>query len=237
MGRLVTPQGRPGLQAATGSGASAIAAASSRRWICWLRQKGKALYTAEGRPGFDVDTMTSNGSRSSPLWRQELRQKKAIRRPTSRRSTIARSPEPGMLALLHSAAIINQIRTSWWRIQVLSKTKLKMTMQPSGGPGAKPGPYLKPSMLFSIAGRSHENAAGGGLSASPISTSPMSRPERCSASSAVCRRRRRHARGGGADPRRAQPGDVFVLRLLHHRQGRRPADRRRRRARARSTSC
>ncbi|MFE0757079.1 ABC transporter substrate-binding protein [Inquilinus sp. NPDC058860] len=114
---------------------------------CWLRQKGKALYTAEGRPGFDAEVMAEWFG----FW-HELRQKKAIP-PADIQALDKQSPETSMLALLHSAAIItnsNQLVAH----QVLSKTKLKMTMQPSGGPGAKPGQYLKPSMLFSIAARS-----------------------------------------------------------------------------------
>lgn len=114
---------------------------------CWLRQKGKALYTAEGKPGFDAEVMTEWFG----FW-HELRQKKAIP-PADVQALDKQSPETSMLALGHSAAIItnsNQLVAH----QVLSKTKLKMTMQPSGGPGAKPGQYLKPSMLFSISARS-----------------------------------------------------------------------------------
>ncbi|HZA00868.1 MAG TPA: ABC transporter ATP-binding protein, partial [Hyphomicrobiaceae bacterium] len=42
----------------------------------------------------------------------------------------------------------------------LTKGKLGMTMYPSGGIAAKPGPYLKPSMLLSVYARSkHPDAA------------------------------------------------------------------------------
>jgi multiple sugar transport system substrate-binding protein len=114
---------------------------------CWLRQKGKALYTADGKPAFDVQDVTEWLS----FW-HELRQKKAIP-PADIQALDKQTPETNMLAIGHAASIqtnSNQLVAH----QVLSKTKLRMTMQPSGGPGAKPGQYMKPSMLWSISARS-----------------------------------------------------------------------------------
>ncbi|MGO1075055.1 ABC transporter substrate-binding protein [Inquilinus sp. CA228] len=114
---------------------------------CWLRQQGKALYTADGKPAFDVQDVTG----WLGFW-HELRQKKAIP-PADIQALDKQTPETNMLAQGHAASIqtnSNQLVAH----QVLSKTKLKLTMQPSGGPGSKPGQYMKPSMLFSIAARS-----------------------------------------------------------------------------------
>ena len=43
--------------------------------------------------------------------------------------------------------------------QAVNKSKLGMTMYPSGGAGAKPGQYLKPAMLWSVAANSKQPKA------------------------------------------------------------------------------
>jgi pectin-derived oligosaccharide transport system substrate-binding protein len=114
---------------------------------CWTRQRGKSLYTAEGRLGFDVKDMEDWFG----FW-HGLRQKGAVP-PADVQALDKNAPESSMLALGRAAAIStnsNQLVAH----QALVKSKLDMTLQPSGGPGAKPGQYLKPSMLWSISARS-----------------------------------------------------------------------------------
>jgi multiple sugar transport system substrate-binding protein len=115
---------------------------------CWTRQRGKPLYTAEGRLGFDVKDMEDWFG----FW-HGLRQKGAVP-PADVQALDKNAPESSMLALGKAAAIStnsNQLVAH----QALVKSKLDMTLQPSGGPGAKPGQYLKPSMLWSISARSN----------------------------------------------------------------------------------
>jgi multiple sugar transport system substrate-binding protein len=114
---------------------------------CWTRQRGKSLYTAEGRLGFDV----KDAEDWFGFW-HGLRQKGAVP-PADVQALDKNAPESSMLALGKAAAIStnsNQLVAH----QALVKSKLDMTLQPSGGPGAKPGQYLKPSMLWSVSARS-----------------------------------------------------------------------------------
>lgn len=122
----------------------------------WLRQRGKALYTADGKAGFDAKDMGDWFS----FW-DDLRKKGAVP-PADVQALDKAAPESSMLALGRAAAIStnsNQLVAH----QALSKTKLAMTMQPSGGAGAKPGQYLKPSMLWSVSARTQQPEAAVGI--------------------------------------------------------------------------
>lgn len=114
---------------------------------CWLRQQGQAMYTADGQLGFGA----AEAAGWYGFW-HTLRQKGAIP-PADVQALDKGATETSMLGLGHAAAIStnsNQLVAH----QALVPGKLGLTMQPNGGPGAKPGQFMKPSMLWSVAARS-----------------------------------------------------------------------------------
>ena len=108
----------------------------------WLRQRGKALYTDDGKLGFDA---TDIGEWFA-FW-HDLRKRGALR--LGRRSQALDMGEiDTSLLTLGKAAMVFAHSNQLVGFQAVIKSKLGMTMYPSGGPGAKPGQYLKPSMLL-----------------------------------------------------------------------------------------
>ena len=106
----------------------------------WVRQRGKQLYTADGKMGFERDDIAA----WFDYW-DKLR--KAGGAVTGDLQAMHRNtPETDMLTTGRSAmtfAHANQI-VAW---QGLNKSKLGMTMFPQG---KQPGQYYKPSMLLSM---------------------------------------------------------------------------------------
>jgi multiple sugar transport system substrate-binding protein len=114
---------------------------------CWLRQRGKPLYTEAGKPGFVVDDIAE----WFDIW-NEMRKVGACVPPDLQaqdKDTIDTSS-----LVLGKAACAFSNSNQLVGFQALTKNKIGLTMYPSGGPGAKPGQYMKPSMYFSIAGNS-----------------------------------------------------------------------------------
>ena len=118
----------------------------------WLRQRGKSLYTPDGKIGFEEadiaewfgfwDGLSTRGAAAAPdvqaLDMNEI--------------------DTSLLTLGHAAMVFansNQLVG----FQAANKSKLAMTMFPSGGAGAKPGQYLKPAMLWSVAATSKQPKA------------------------------------------------------------------------------
>ena len=119
----------------------------------WLRQRGKALYTDEGKLGFDV---TDIGEWLA-FW-QDLRKRGAI--ASAEVAALDMGELDTSLLTVGKTAMVFAHSNQLVGFQALVKSKLGMTMYPSGGTGAKYGQYLKPSMLLSISARTrHPEAA------------------------------------------------------------------------------
>jgi pectin-derived oligosaccharide transport system substrate-binding protein len=109
----------------------------------WMRQRGKALYTEDGKLAFDVDDMTAYWEH----WYKML--ESGLTPPADVQAQDAGKMEEMMLLTKHSAFDFlhsNQLVAA----QKLSPDELAMTMIPNQA-GGKPGQYMKPSMLLSMA--------------------------------------------------------------------------------------
>jgi multiple sugar transport system substrate-binding protein len=108
----------------------------------WLRQRGKALYDAEGKLGFDA----ADAGEWFAMW-QAMRDSGACV-PPDVQALDQLNIETSMVSLGHAAvsfAHSNQIVG----FQGINEAPLIMLPKPTGGPGSKPGQYRKPSMFFS----------------------------------------------------------------------------------------
>ncbi len=118
----------------------------------WVRQRGKVLYTDAGKLGFDEADMTEWFA----FW-SELRKRGGAAAPEVQAldqgeiDTALLTQGKSAIAFANSNQLVGY--------QAVSKSKLGMTMYPSGGPGAKPGQYLKPAMLLCVSARSKEPKA------------------------------------------------------------------------------
>lgn len=118
----------------------------------WLRQHGKPLYTPDGKLGFEEADIAEWFN----FW-DGLRKRGAAAAPEVQALDM-NEIDTSLLTLGHAAMVFansNQLVG----FQAAIKSKLGMTMYPSGGAGAKPGQYLKPSMLWSVAASSKQPKA------------------------------------------------------------------------------
>jgi multiple sugar transport system substrate-binding protein len=113
----------------------------------WVRQRGKALYTAEGKLGFDA----TDAADWLAYW-DDMRKRKACV-PADVQSLDRNSNETAMLSQ-GKAATAFEHSNLLVAYQAINQHKLSMTMYPQGGKDAKPGQYLKPSQMWSIYARS-----------------------------------------------------------------------------------
>jgi len=118
----------------------------------WLRQRGKALYTDDGKLGFDV---TDIGEWLG-FW-QDLRKRGAI--ASAEVAALDMGELDTSLLTAGKTAMVFAHSNQLVGFQALVKSKLGMTMYPSGGTGAKYGQYLKPSMLLSVYARTRQPEA------------------------------------------------------------------------------
>ena len=109
----------------------------------WVRQRGKALYTQDGKLGFDVKDATEWFA----YW-DDMRQRGACVPPDVQALDHA-SNETAMLSQ-GKAATAFEHSNLLVAYQALNKHTLSMTMYPEGEAGSKPGPYLKPSQMLSV---------------------------------------------------------------------------------------
>jgi multiple sugar transport system substrate-binding protein len=119
----------------------------------WLRQRGKALYTDDGKLAFDVNDI----GEWLAFW-HDLRKRGAI--ASAEVAALDMGELDTSLLTVGKTAMVFAHSNQLVGFQALVKSKLGMTMYPSGGTGAKYGQYLKPSMLLSISARTrHPEAA------------------------------------------------------------------------------
>jgi len=118
----------------------------------WLRQRGKPLYTAEGKVGFDEADMAEWFG----FW-DGLRKRGGAAAPDVQALDMGEIDTS--LLTQGRAAMVFANSNQLVGFQAANKSKLGMTMYPSGGSGAKPGQYLKPSMLWSVSAGSKQPKA------------------------------------------------------------------------------
>lgn len=119
----------------------------------WLRQRGKALYNADGSLGYQAADIVEWFS----YW-QDLRQRRAI--PPA--DVVALDLDTFETGLVNTgqAALNYAFSNSLAGYQSLSKEPLTLVPLPVPETDPKPGHYIKPSMLFSIAAKSEKVAQG-----------------------------------------------------------------------------
>lgn len=109
----------------------------------WMRQRGKALYTDDGKLGFDEKDIGDWFA----YW-DDLRKRGGCASPEVQ--ALDNGEIDTSLLTLGKAAMVFAHSNQLVGFQALTKGKLGIGMYPSGGPGAKPGQYLKPAMLLSV---------------------------------------------------------------------------------------
>jgi multiple sugar transport system substrate-binding protein len=121
---------------------------SEPQFECWLRQRGKSLYTDDGKVGYTADDLAGWYG----FW-DKMRRTGGCVTPDIQAAqkgnidTDAITLGKAFMGFAQSNQLVGY--------QALIKDRLAMTMYPSGD---KPGQYLKPSMLFSIAANSKMGA-------------------------------------------------------------------------------
>ncbi len=118
----------------------------------WLGQRGKSLYTPDGKLGFDDKDI----GEWFAFW-SDLRKRGGCAAPDTQ--ALDHGEIDSSLLTMGKAAIVFAHSNQLVGFQALNKSKLGLSTFPDGGPGAKPGQYLKPSMLFSVSAQSKQQEA------------------------------------------------------------------------------
>jgi len=113
----------------------------------WLRQKGKALYTEDGKVAFEAADIAA----WFEFW-AGLREAKACV-PPDVQALDQLTIETSMVGLGKAAASFAH-SNQFIGFQAINKEKLDITSYPRVAADAKPGHYLKPSMLVSVSATS-----------------------------------------------------------------------------------
>jgi pectin-derived oligosaccharide transport system substrate-binding protein len=110
---------------------------------CWLRQRGKSLFTADGELGFGKPDLAE----WIAYW-EDLRKTRAAA-PADLQATTTGDVQNTLLVrrkVLFDFASSNQLSA----YASLLKDEIGLLMYPQGAAGSRPGQYLKPSMLMSM---------------------------------------------------------------------------------------
>jgi multiple sugar transport system substrate-binding protein len=113
----------------------------------WLRQQGKALYTADGKLGYDADDIT----KWFKLWK-DLRDAKVIVSPDDQALDTGKLEQT--MVTLGKAAVTFANSNQLVAFQAIIKDPVTITSFPRITPTSKGGHYRKPSMFWSVAGES-----------------------------------------------------------------------------------
>jgi multiple sugar transport system substrate-binding protein len=113
----------------------------------WLRQRGKALYTADGKIAFDDKDMTE----WFQLWKK-LRDGGLIVTPDDQ--ALDTGPLEQTMVTLGKAAVTFANSNQLVAFQAINKDPITITSFPRIAKGSKGGHYRKPSMFWSVAGAS-----------------------------------------------------------------------------------
>lgn len=118
----------------------------------WLRQRGKALYTDDGKIAFEA----ADAGDWFDYW-AKLREMKACV-PPDIQALDQQGIETSMITQ-GKAAISFAHSNQFVGFQAVNKDKLGMISYPVPAEGGKPGQYLKPSMLMSVSAQSKNKDA------------------------------------------------------------------------------
>ena len=118
----------------------------------WLRQKGLALYTADGKLGFGAEEMTEWFS----MW-NKVREAGVIVAPDDQ--ALDTGPLETTMLVTGNAALMPSNSNQLVGYQALVQDKLDMIGYPRLAPGVGGGHYRKPSMFFSVGNNNPEAAA------------------------------------------------------------------------------
>ena len=118
----------------------------------WLRQKGLALYTADGKLGFGAEEMTEWFS----MW-NKFREAGVIVAPDDQ--ALDTGPLETTMLVTGNAALMPSNSNQLVGYQALVQDKLDMIGYPRLAPGVGGGHYRKPSMFFSVGNNNPEAAA------------------------------------------------------------------------------
>lgn len=112
----------------------------------WVRQRGKEIYTTDGKLGFDVNDVTDWFNYWSNL------RKAGGCVPTDVQTSLGGVAGPASSTIIRGKAVINFTFSNIFdAYQKLTTDKLAMHQYPNSG--STPGMYLKPSMLLSISSK------------------------------------------------------------------------------------
>jgi pectin-derived oligosaccharide transport system substrate-binding protein len=118
----------------------------------WLNQRGKSLYSPEGKLGYDDKDI----SEWFAFW-HELRKRGGCAAPDTQ--ALDRGELDSSLLSLGKAAMVFAHSNQLVGFQAINKSKLGLSTYPDGGAGAKPGQYLKPAMMWSVSAQSKQQEA------------------------------------------------------------------------------
>ncbi|HEY4202748.1 MAG TPA: ABC transporter substrate-binding protein [Devosiaceae bacterium] len=113
----------------------------------WLRQRGKSLFTADAKLGYDADDATA----WFEMWK-DIRDRKACP-PADIEALDLDTFETGMINTGYAATNF-AFSSNLTGYQSLNKEKLTLVPPPVQEGDSKPGLYLKPSMLFAVSATS-----------------------------------------------------------------------------------
>ena len=112
----------------------------------WLRQKGLALYTADGKLGFEADAAIEWFT----MWNQMRADGICVDAETQALDT--NGPLENTMVILGKAAMMPSNSNQLVAYQTLVQDDLTITSYPRIAPGVGGGHYRKPSMFFSVGG-------------------------------------------------------------------------------------
>jgi multiple sugar transport system substrate-binding protein len=123
----------------------------------WVRQRGKALYTAEGKLGYDLEDLTDYFA----FWFQM--QEDGLTPPADLQAQAVANGKMEETMFVTGHAVFDFIHSNQLvAVQKLVPDEVDITMIPNQKDG-KPGQYLKPSMLISMAASASDPAAAAKL--------------------------------------------------------------------------
>ena len=123
----------------------------------WVRQRGKALYTAEGKLGYDLEDLADYFA----FWFQM--QEDGLTPPADLQAQSVASGKMEDTMMVTGHVLFDFVHSNQLvAIQKLVTDELNITMIP-GQKDGKPGQYLKPSMLLSMAANAPDPASAAQL--------------------------------------------------------------------------
>jgi len=122
----------------------------------WLRQRGKALYTADGALGFDANDMGD----WFQMW-SDMRASGAIVPPDVQ--ALDHGDVDNSLMTMGKAALGFMNSNQYVAVQALMKDALTLAPYPKVAADSKGGLYVKPTMFYSLSAKSADPKAAGAL--------------------------------------------------------------------------